>query len=119
MKKIFEYKYNFFLFPFGRIWSEEDGSLYKESTGSDFSNPLPLNKELPHLVFKAPEMINDIISVLKRYDYILSKLPKTFDNPNVMDGTEEELKIGEWKFKGHNILHVETVSDEIILSPFI
>lgn len=112
MKKIFEYDYHFFLLPFGKIWIEEDGSLYKENSNTDFSDleaPIFIPEQL---IFKAPEMINDINSVIEKNHDILSRLPKKFDNPGVLDGAQEKLVLGKWKFEGGNIINAERISNE-------
>ena len=111
MKKIFEYKYQFFVTPFGALTVKDDGSVYKEFMDFNlvFEKQKPIEPKI--FVFKAPEMVPEILAVIGKNNDILSKLPKHFDNPGVLDGATEKLVFGQWKFEGDNIIRVEEVSD--------
>lgn len=112
MKKIFEYSYSYWFSETGKIYIYEDGSLYK------YTMPLRLFREDENLdayrdklIFKAPEMVNEITEVIHKYESLLEKLPEHFNNQNILDGAMEEISFGKWKFEGNNIINAEEVSD--------
>ncbi len=78
----------------------------------DFSEPQAPVIIPEKFIFKSPDMINDINSVIEKNHDILSRLPKKFDNPGVLDGAQEKLVLGKWKFEGGNIINAERISDE-------
>lgn len=111
MKKIFEYSYQSFLSDYGTVCIERDGSVYKESVKHSFSESVIPVVETKNLVFKSPDMVEKIIEVIKKRNEILSKIPKGFNNPGVLDGARESLVLGHWHYKGSNIIQCESVSE--------
>ncbi|MBQ0052230.1 MAG: hypothetical protein KBT11_09260 [Treponema sp.] len=109
MEKIFEYSYqSCFGSNCETVCIEKDGSVYRKYFEH---GPFALKYNSKKLIFKSPDMIKDIMDVLKKRQQILLELPEKFDNPDVLDGGMDTLVLGDWHFEGFNIIQVDSESE--------
>ncbi len=105
---VFEYECYYHFGTSFNIKLYSDGTLLKDEFGSFKAIPEnQLNNDSDNVLLVNQDLVQNIKSFIKDNREVLKSLPKKIDNIYILDGADETVKLGKFRFTGCNMFTVD------------